>query len=90
MSTKTITFGTPAANKIAKDAREVELSLEYLENLPDPTENEMWLMEAIEDLTETKIQLQSLENEVQIALEEERKYRTLVLEERRHETRTSK
>ncbi len=90
MSTKTITFGTPAANKIAKDVREVELSLEYLENLPDPTENEMWLMEAIEDLTETKIQLQSLENEVQIALEEERKYRTLVLEERRHETRTSK
>ena len=84
-----LSFGSPEANTIAKRDRDYKLSNEYLENLPDPTDAEMELMQQWEELVEAQDEYNYAESALMRSKEKLIKTKKAVLEERQHETRTS-
>lgn len=82
-------FGSPEANKIAKAAREYELSPMYLENILNPTDAEIELMQKWDEFQGAQDEYNYAESALMRTREDLNTAKKAVTEERQHETRTS-
>ncbi len=84
-----IEFGSNEANKILKADKEYKLSPKYLENILEPTDAEMDLMREWDELVGAQDEYNYAESALMQTQASLQKAKKTVLEERKHETRTS-